>query len=97
MFVRGETDCGECALIRSDSFLTITAFFLAAPGLLTAQGYDQTVKPFLQQNCLACHSEAAKVADVVGAGKADVTLVRGSHQRIPDFMKESTTCLCRTR
>ena len=64
MFVRGETDCGECALIRSDSFLTITALFLAAPGLLTAQGYDQTVKPFLQQNCLACHSEAAKVADV---------------------------------
>lgn len=36
--------------------------------LLAAQhapeDYAQTVQPFLQQNCLACHSTAAKIADV---------------------------------
>jgi hypothetical protein len=38
------------------------------PLLLSAQhapeGYTGTVRPFLQQNCMACHSAAAKVADV---------------------------------
>lgn len=35
---------------------------LAAQGV--TEGYSETIKPFLQQNCLACHSTAANTADV---------------------------------